>query len=217
MAAVRLRQVEGEYEGRVRVRTRAFPLELLGRQAAPRALLAEEWWLAAVQEPAAKFSAFTSDDWPTTTLPAFIAVRAVADEDEHLAHTLDLRVREAFFAESRNIGTPGVLLDLVREIGGDVAHVERALTGDAVREQVIQEAEEGRTRYGVRGTPTLMLEDGTRVRLPIALPRIEGGRIVAVGRQTCIGEACREATRVVFEQALQHQSVAGGTAHASQR
>jgi hypothetical protein len=81
---VRLRQVEEEYNGRVVVRKREFPLELLGREVAPRELLAEEWWLAAVQEAAAEFSASEGDDWPTTTLPAFVAVRAVAEQDERI-------------------------------------------------------------------------------------------------------------------------------------
>jgi len=188
------------------VRTRAFPLQLVGAPVAPRALLAEEWWLAAVQEPTAEFSAFTGDDWPSDTLPAFIAVHAVADQDERLAHSLDFRVRRAFFAESRNIGKSDVLLDLVRDVGGDVDHVTRALADDAVREAVEQEARLGRERYGVRGTPTLMLEDGTRLDMPMATPRIARGRIVAVHEQTCLGDACRAATRALFERALQHSS-----------
>ena len=188
------------------MRTRAFPLQLVGAAVAPRALLAEEWWLAAVQEPTAEFSAFTGDDWPTDTLPAFIAVHAVADQDERLAHSLDFRVRRAFFAESRNIGKSDVLLDLVRDVGGDVDHVTRALADDAVREAVEQEARLGRERYGVRGTPTLMLEDGTRLDMPMATPRIARGRIVAVHEQTCLGDACRAATRALFERALQHSS-----------
>jgi len=198
--------MEGDYEGRVRVRTRAFPLQLVGAPVAPRDLLAEEWWLAAVQEPAAEFSVFTGDDWPTTTLPAFIAVRAMADQDARLAHTLDFRVRRAFFAESRNIGKPEVLLDLVRDVGGDVAHVTRAISDGAVREAVAQEARLGRERYGVRGTPTLMLEDGARLLMPMATPRIARGRIVAVHEQTCLGDGCRAATRALFEQALQQHS-----------
>ncbi len=204
--------MEGEYEGRVRVRTRAFPLELFGRQAAPHALLSEEWWLAAVQEPAAKFSAFEGDGWPTTTLPAFIAVRAVAETDERLAHEMDMRVRRAFFAESRDIGNNGVLLDIVRDLGGDVTHVERALTGDTVREEVKQEFELARSRYGVRGTPTLMLHDGTRLDMPMATPRIAGGRIVGVHHQTCLGDTCREATRTLFERALGAESDGEGEA-----
>lgn len=206
---MRLRQIEGEYEGRVRVRTRAFPLQLLGAQVAPRSLLAEEWWLAALQEPAAEFSAFAGDDWPTTTLPAFIAVRAVNDEDERLAHALDMRVRRAFFAESRNIGKPEVLLELVRELGGDAAHVTRAFADDAVRAAVEQEFALGRTRYGVRGTPTLMLDDGTRVELPIAFPRIARGRITGVRPQTCLGDDCRAATRALFERARDMRHAGG--------
>jgi len=122
------------------------------------------------------------------------------------AHSLDFRVRRAFFAESRNIGKSDVLLDLVRDVGGDVDHVTRALADDAVREAVEQEARLGRERYGVRGTPTLMLEDGTRLDMPMATPRIARGRIVAVHEQTCLGDACRAATRALFERALQHSS-----------
>jgi hypothetical protein len=33
----------------------------------------KEWWLAAIQEPLAEFILFESDDWPTSTLPAFEA------------------------------------------------------------------------------------------------------------------------------------------------
>ncbi len=199
---MRLRQVENEYEGRLRVRTRAFPLQLLGARVAPRGLLAEEWWLAAVQEPAAEFQAFTGDDWPTTTLPAFVAVRAVADEDEAVAHTLDMRVRRAFFAESRNIGKEEVLLELVRDVGGDAAHVARAFSDPGVRGAVEEECQVGRTRFGVRGTPTLMLEDGTRLHMPMATPRIINERIVGVREQTCLGEECLQATRALFDQAV---------------
>src|SRR5919202_4854131 len=36
-----------------------------------RAVLDQEWWLAALQEPLARFKPFEGQDWPTTTLPAF--------------------------------------------------------------------------------------------------------------------------------------------------
>lgn len=201
--------MEVEYAGRVRLRMRPFPLELLRPPAAPRALLAEEWWLAAVQEPAAEFSAFTGDDWPATTLPAFAVVRAVAEQDERLASALDMRVRRAFFAEGRNIGRESVLLDLVRELGGDVAHVTRALASGEVLEAVKRDARLGRERYGVRGTPTLMLADGARLEIPLATPRVSGGRIVGVRAQTCLGETCRAATRALFERAIHDAAPAG--------
>jgi len=45
---VRLHHVLPEYQGRVRLRVRPFPLEVMGGEAAPRAILEQEWWLAAI-------------------------------------------------------------------------------------------------------------------------------------------------------------------------
>ncbi len=73
-----------------------------------------------------------------------------------------------------------------------------------------EEFQLGRTRYGVRGTPTLMLEDGTRLHMPMATPRIRDERIVAVHEQTCLGEDCLQATRGLFEQALRQGTGSGG-------
>ena len=54
----------------------------------------------------------------------------------------------------------------------------------------------------MRGTPTLMLGDGTRLRLPIAYPRVENGRIIAMAPLTCYGPGCDDAMRALFERAL---------------
>ena len=48
---VRLRRVISEYDGRIRLRIKPFPVELTGGEPAPRDILTLEWWLAAVQEP----------------------------------------------------------------------------------------------------------------------------------------------------------------------
>lgn len=199
---MRLHQIEREYDGRVRVQTRPFPLELFGRPAAPRALLSEEWWLAAVQEPRAAFATFQGDDWPTTTMPAFLAVRALEASDWSASRTLDMRIRRAFFAESRNIGRPDVILELVRDIGADPAPVASALTDAGARRAIEETFHDARQRLGVRGTPTLMLEDGTRLTMPMATPRVIGGRIASVGQLTCSGAGCDAAVRGLFERAL---------------
>lgn len=70
---MRLHKLIPEYEGRVRVVEKPFPLEVLRGESAPRGLLEQEWWIAAIQEPAAEFAPYEGDDWPTTTLPAFEA------------------------------------------------------------------------------------------------------------------------------------------------
>src|ERR1041385_4837911 len=119
IAAVRLHRVAKEYEGRVTFRTRSFSLELIRGEAAPRDILEQEWWLAAIQEPGAAFAPYRGDEWPTTTLPAFEAAWCAAQQGSATAAEYDLRVRRAFFAEGRNIGRPEVLFDLAREAGLD--------------------------------------------------------------------------------------------------
>jgi len=193
-----------EYQGRVRLRIRPFPLEVAGDEgAAPRDILEQEWWLAALQEPAAKFAPYQGGDWPTTTLPAFDAVWCAAQQDEELALTYDLRIRQAFFAESRNIGRPEVLLELAEEVGLDMVAFTRAFASGAARMAVLEERRVGQEQYRVRGTPTLMLADGTKLRSPIAFPVMRERHVIAVGHLPCCGESCLDATRALIERALQ--------------
>jgi predicted DsbA family dithiol-disulfide isomerase len=195
-----------EYKGRVRLRARPFPLEVAGGEAAPRDILAQEWWLAALQEPAADFAPYQGDDWPTTTLPAFDAAWCAFQQGDAAGFDYDLRVRRAFFAQSRNIGRREVLLEIAQEAGLDLPAFTRALDSGAARAAVLEEARLGRERYGVRGTPTVMLADGTKLRHPIAFPRMHERRVVGVMPLPCCGEGCLDATRALFEQALQQHS-----------
>ncbi len=192
-----------DYQGRVTLRIRPFPLEVAGDEgAAPRDILQQEWWLAALQEPEAKFAPFEGDDWPTTTLPAFDAVWCAAQQNADLAYTFDLRIRQAFFAESRNIGRRDVLLTLAEEIGCDMPAFVHDFDSGMARAAVLEERRIGQERYHVRGTPTLMLADGTKLRAPIAFPVMRERKVVAVGRLPCCGESCLDATRALVKQAL---------------
>jgi predicted DsbA family dithiol-disulfide isomerase len=204
ITSVRLHTVAPEYAGRVRLRIRAFPLEVVGGEAAPRDILEQEWWLAAVQEPSAPFVPYTAPTWPTTTLPAFEAVRCAGQQSEEAAQAYDLRVRRAFFGESRDISQREVLLEIARDIGLDLPSFTRAFDSGSVRESIVQEGHEGKQRYGVRGTPTLMLADGTKLEAPLAEPKMRRRKIIAVGALPCHGAGCLEATRDLFEQAVHH-------------
>ena len=199
---MRLHHVLPEYQGRVRLRVRPFPLEVMAGEAALRAVLDQEWWLAAVQEPLARFKPFEGEDWPTTTLPAFELAWCAAQQGEAAFFAFDLRVRQAFFAESRNIGQREILLDLAREVGLDLASLTRELDSGRPREAVLAEAQAGQERYRVRGTPTLMLADGTKLRSPIAFPQMREHRITGVMPLPCHADECLQATRELFERAL---------------
>lgn len=201
IAAVRLYHVSPEYAGRVRLRVRPFPLEVMGGEAAPREVLEQEWWLAAIQEPRATFEPWRGESWPTTTLPAFEAAWCARLQDDSLFLDYDLRIRRAFFAESRDIGQVTVLLEIAQEAGLDVDRLRRDLERGHARASILEDARLGQERYRVRGTPTIMVSDGTKLRHPIAYPQMRGSHVIGVMPLPCHGEGCIEATRDLFERA----------------
>jgi predicted DsbA family dithiol-disulfide isomerase len=204
VAAVRLHRILPEYQGRVKVRQRAFPLEIYGGGPPDRKELELEIWLAALQEPEAVFKPF-KEDWPTTTLPAFEGAWCAFKQDELSGHDFDLRIRRAFFAEGRNIGERTVILELAHEAGLDMDHFTRLFNSGEVHAAVLEEGRLGKEIYNVRGTPTVMLADGKKLRHPIAYPKIRDGKILSVGKLPCCGEGCYEDTRALFEQALKYE------------
>ena len=204
VAAVRLHKIMPEYQERVRLRQRAFPLEIYGGGPPDRKELELEIWLAALQEPAAVFKPF-KEDWLTTTLPAFEGAWCAFQQGESVGHDFDLRIRRAFFAEGRNIGQRNVILELAQEAGLDMDHFTRLFNSGEAHTAVLQEGRLGKEIYHVRGTPTVMLADGKKLRHPLAYPRIENGKILSVGKLPCCGEGCYEATRALFEQAFKYE------------
>lgn len=161
---MRLHRIGKEYEDRVTVRTRFFPLELLRPGGPSRPLLEQEWWLAAIQERTAAFAPYPAGDWPTTTLPAFDAAWAAKNQGHAIATDSDLRVRRAFFGEVGNIGRPEVLLDIAREASLDIPRFQRDVGNQQARGEVLEESRIGREQFHVHGTPTLTLADGTHLR-----------------------------------------------------
>lgn len=198
---MRLQKIAPEYESRVRVVDKAFPLEIYGGGPPDRHELELEIWLAALQEPAATFKPF-SDDFPITTLPAFDAAWCAFQQGESIGRDFDLRIRRAFFAEGRNIGKREVMFDLAREANLDMDDFTRRFNSDEPRAAVLAEGKLGKEKFGVRGTPTVMLSDGTKLRHKMSYPNIQNGKIVSVGKLPCCGEGCYEATRELFEKAL---------------
>lgn len=205
VAAVRLHKIMPEYQGRVKLRQRAFPLEIYGGGPPDRKELELEIWLAALQEPEAVFKPF-KEDWPTTTLPAFEAAWCAFQLGEAIGHDFDLRIRRAFFYEGRNIGKPEVMLELAAEAHLDIDRFTQLFKSGEARIAVLEEGQSGKEIYKVHGTPTVMLSTGKKLRHPMAYPNIENGKILSVGKLPCCGEDCDEATRVLFEQALKHES-----------
>lgn len=206
---MRLTTILPDYRRRVALRSMAFPLELVDGEPPPRDILEQEWWLAALQEPRATFRPFRGDGFPTSTLPAFDAAKAAERQGEEIGWAYDVRIRRAFFAEGINIGRPDALRELAREVGLDMARLDRDLASGRMRQRVLAEWRLGGERYGVRGTPTLVLPDGKHARLPLAEPRLRERRVVGVGPLPCCGEGCLDAMRRILDQATGSEPPAG--------
>lgn len=202
---MRLHKIAPEYRGRVRLVERAFPLEVYGGGPPDREELELEMWLAALQEPEAVFRPF-GNDWPTTTLPAFEAAWCAFQEGETVGRDFDLRIRRAFYAEGRNIGRREVMVELAQEAALDMDRFAHLFNSDQPRASVLEEGRLGKEHYGVRGTPTVMLSDGTKLHHPIAYAKIQQGKIMSVGRLQCCGEGCYNATRELFKNASAHEA-----------
>lgn len=183
----------------------AFPIELIDGAPPPRDILEQEWWLAALQEPRASFRPFTGERFPTTTLPAFDAVKAAERQGDGAGQAYDLRVRQAFFRDSADIGNTDVLHDLASEVGLDLTRFDGDLASGDLRRQVLEEQHIGREQFGVRGTPTVVLPDKSHARLPIGFPRMRDRRIVGVTLLPCSGEGCLAMMREILDRAVENR------------
>ncbi len=198
---MRLQKIAPEFKGRVRLVERAFPLEVYGGGPPNRKELELEMWLAALQEPEAVFKPF-GDEWPTTTLPAFEAAWCAFQQGEAVGRGLDMRIRQAFFAEGRDIGQRELMFALARESGLDMDDFTHRFNNGEARAAVLREGKLGKEQYKVHGTPTVMLSNGTKLRHAIAYANIRQDRILSVGRLPCSGAGCYDATRELFRKAL---------------
>ena len=96
-----------------------------------------------------------------------------------------------------------VMLEIAQEAGLDMRRFERDFADPTVRAEVLDEAHRGYDAYDVRGTPTLMLEDGTFLHHAFATADFENDRISAVQPLPCCGDGCLDATRDLIKMALE--------------
>ena len=92
--------------------------------------------------------------------------------------------------------------EVAGEAGLDMQAFERDFSGEEARRAVLEEPRIGQERYDVRGTPTVMLPDGKKLRHPISIPRMKDHDVVGVRPLPCYGEECLDKTRKLFEEAL---------------
>lgn len=162
---------------RVQFDLRAFPLELLNNASSPRSGTDSEVGRMAAQEPGAGWQLWQTQDWlyPSTVLPALEAVQAAKLQSLHASEQLDLALRKAFWAQSRNISNRAVIVDCAESTGAvDVAALVEALDDGRARRTLADQAAISATDQ-VNCSPHLFLPDGTDHANPGIKVRWEGG------------------------------------------
>lgn len=162
---------------RVKFDLRAFPLELLNNASSPRSGTDSEVGRMAAQEPGAGWQLWQTQDWlyPSTVLPALEAVQAAKLQSLHASEQLDLALRKAFWAQSRNISNRAVIVDCAESTGAvDVAALVEALDDGRARRALSDQAAISATDQ-VNCSPHLFLPDGTDHANPGIKVRWEGG------------------------------------------
>ena len=86
------------------------------------------------------------------------ALRVTELAREHGLHrAVHDRLMDAYWAEARDIGDPGVLRDLAVEVGLDVAEVDEVLADDAYRDRVLGLTAQA-VSIGITGVPGFLLD-----------------------------------------------------------
>jgi hypothetical protein len=145
-----------------------LPIEVVNRRGTPKDILDQEVELIQSIEPGLEIRRWAKRDWewPVTILPAFEAVKCAEAHGDEQVWEYQWRVRQAFFRDSACISLRHVLLDLAN--GFDITD---DFDSGRFRQKVMQEGEEGWHQLKVRGSPTLVLPDGSLSSYP-GLPEV---------------------------------------------
>lgn len=109
-----------------------------------------------------RFEHALPDGFVYDTEPAARAVVAAGGLDPAYSFPLFQAIQSAFYAQGRDVTQPAVLAELAAGLGLDAAMFLRAFASDAARTRT--QAHFAQTRKaGVRGFPTLILQQGERL------------------------------------------------------
>ena len=206
MAAARLDKVMPEFEGRLNLKWRAFPLEIINDRPAPRHIVDQEWPLIAVQEPLSPCRSWPHEEYLRTTLRAYQAYASAYAQDPEKARVYDLNIRRGFFYEGRRVDEDAVLCEMAGEAGLDASKVRADLESGAYEAGVMDDYREAmrlRDEEDMPMTsPTLILPGGEAVFNPYASDKtIEGGKLTEVHAPPAYGEAVYAGYREILARA----------------
>jgi predicted DsbA family dithiol-disulfide isomerase len=165
---VRLRTLQAELGDRLRIRWRAFPLRPVPDPTVSfKGTYREAAWRRCQElasDVGVTFRLWERRDYPTWSMPALEAAKCVALQGEAAFEALHLRLYRAFFAEGVNIGESSEVARVVESVAGvDFSRFLVDYDGGKGRQAVLDDYEAAVQEHGVRGIPTVILEDQRRI------------------------------------------------------
>jgi predicted DsbA family dithiol-disulfide isomerase len=168
VAAVRLRTLQAESDGRVALTWRAFPLRPTPDPAATfKGTHRESGWARCrdlARDTDVEYRMWARPDYPTWSMPALDAAKCVAFQGADLFEAVHLALYRAFFTDGVNIGRPEEVIEVVRSIPG--VGLDRFLQdyeSGRGRQAVLDDYQSALSGHGVRAIPTVIAPDGRRV------------------------------------------------------
>lgn len=168
---MRLRRLEEELAGRIRLDWRSFLLRPrpggIPTELAKFRDYTKSWERPAADEDAGTFRVWATEQGPPShSIPPHLVAKAAATLGDEAFHAVHERLLHAYFAENRDITRPETLLAIWRECGLPDDAFARSADRDLL-ERVVGEHNEAVER-GVHGVPAV---------------RIEGNDVPVVGAQ----------------------------------
>jgi len=153
----------------VRLRVRAWPLELVNGRPLDPELVADE--VDELRRDAAPewFAGFTPTRFPSTSLPALALADAAYDHGLELGEQVSLELRALLFERGVDISRPEVLEELARENGISL--------GGTRRDAVVEDLADGRRR-GVVGSPHFFTPGGDFFCPALEVTHDDAGRLL---------------------------------------
>ena len=141
------------YGGEVNVTWKCFPLEQLKSRTKP------DWKLW--EQP---------ESYPSQGLLALRAGEAARNQGEQAFQQFHLALLNAYHIERKSIDQAGVLLDVARATGLDLEKFHRDLEDRSYLKKIGCDYTEGREKYAVFGTPTIIASNGNAAFLKMMPP-----------------------------------------------
>lgn len=150
----------------VRLRVRAWPLELVNDAPLEADLIAEEVDEIREQVAADLFAGFDVKAFPTSSLPSLALAAKAYTASIEAGERVSLALRDALFEQGRDVGADDVLGEIA-DAGGV------GMPGEADHRRVLEDWAEGRER-GVIGSPHFIVAETGFFCPALDIERVEG-------------------------------------------